>query len=118
MESTSLSQKEKASQKFTTQLALIKQDADALNREHALQKKKIDEINNELIQLENNLQFFSSSSEENPVVIEVTTKIEKLSQQKEALEEKSNAIKSLKRALKKQEEADEAGADGEEIQED
>ncbi|MGB1449150.1 MAG: DUF349 domain-containing protein [Flavobacteriaceae bacterium] len=118
-EATSLSQKEKASQKFTTQLALIKQDIDALNREHALQKKKIDEINNELIQLENNLQFFSSSSEENPVVIEVNAKIKKLSQQKEALEEKSNAIKSLKRALKKQEEAGAAeNAEGEEVLED
>jgi outer membrane murein-binding lipoprotein Lpp len=57
--------------------------------------------------LQNNLQFFSSSSNENPVVVEVTSKIEKLSAQKEALEEKSNAIKSLKRELKKQQEAEE-----------
>ena len=106
-DATTLSAKDKAVQKFNTQLALIKNDATGLNKEHSALKKKIDDINTELIQLQNNLQFFSSSSNENPVVVEVTTKIEKLSAQKEALEEKSNAIKSLKRTLKKQQEAEE-----------
>ena len=106
-DATSLSVKDKAVQKFNTQLALIKNDSSGLNKEHSSLKKKIDEINTELIQLQNNLQFFSSSSNENPVVQEVTTKIEKLSTQKEALEEKTNAIKSLKRLLKKQQEAEE-----------
>ena len=103
-DATSLSAKDIAAQKFNTQLALIKNDASGLNKEHSALKKKIDEINTELIQLQNNLQFFSSSSNENPVVQEVTTKIEKLSTQKEALEEKTKAIKSLKRLLKKQQE--------------
>lgn len=106
-DATSLSAKDKAVQKFNTQLALIKNDASGLNKEHSALKKKIDDINTELIQLQNNLQFFSSSSNENPVVQEVNTKIEKLSAQKEALEEKSNAIKALKRSLKKQQEAEE-----------
>ena len=106
-DATSLSAKDKAVQKFNTQLALIKNDATGLNKEHSALKKKIDDINTELIQLQNNLQFFSSSSNENPVVQEVNTKIEKLSAQKEALEEKSNAIKALKRSLKKQQEAEE-----------
>ncbi len=106
-EATSLSAKDKATQKFNTQLALIKNDEAGLNKEHTFLKKKIDEINTELIQLQNNLQFFSSSSNDNPVVVEVTTKIEKLSAQKEAFEEKTNAIKSLKRNLKKQQQAEE-----------
>ena len=106
-DATSLSAKDKAVQKFNTQLALIKNDTNGLNKEHSALKKKMDEINTELIQLQNNLQFFSSSSNENPVVQEVTTKIEKLSAQKEALEEKTNAIKALKRSLKKQQEAEE-----------
>ena len=86
---------------------MIKNDATGLNKEHSALKMKIDDIKTELIQLQNNLQFFSSSSNENPVVVEVTTKIEKLSAQKEALEVKSNAVKSLKRSLKKQQEAEE-----------
>ena len=106
-EATSLSAKDKATQKFNTQLALIKNDEAGLNKEHTFLKKKIDEINTELIQLQNNLQFFSSSSNDNPVVVEVTSKIEKLSAQKEAFEEKTNAIKSLKRSLKKKQQAEE-----------
>lgn len=98
---TSLSAKDKAAQKFTTQLGLIKSDAEALNKEHLLLKKQIEDISNELIQLQNNLQFFSNSSNENPLVVEVTSKIEKLSLKKGELEEKTNAIKSLKRTLKK-----------------
>ena len=105
-DASSLSAKEKASQKFATQLSLIKNDAEALNKEHTSQKKKIDEIATELIQLQNNLQFFSNSSSDNPVVVEVNNKIELLSNQKEALSEKANAIKSFIRSLKKQEEAD------------
>ncbi|MDC0643039.1 DUF349 domain-containing protein [Flavobacteriaceae bacterium] len=105
-DASSLSAKEKGSQKFATQLSLIKNDAEALNKEHTSQKKKIDEIATELIQLQNNLQFFSNSSSDNPVVVEVNNKIELLSNQKEALSEKANAIKSFIRSLKKQEEAD------------
>ncbi len=101
-EATSLSAKEKAVQKFTTQLSLIKNDAAALNKEHAEQKKKIDEVNTELIQLQNNLQFFSNSSSDNPMVVEVNKKIEQLSKQKEQLSEKTNAIKSFVRNLNKQ----------------
>ena len=56
--------------------------------------------------MQNNLQFFSNSSSDNPVVVEVNNKIELLSNQKEALSEKANAIKSFIRSLKKQEEAD------------
>lgn len=106
-EATSLSAKDKATHKFNTQLALIKNDEAGLNKEHTFLKKKIDEINTELIQLQNNLQFFSSSSNDNPVVVEVTSKIEKLSAQKEAFEEKTNAIKSLKRSLNKKQQAEE-----------
>lgn len=101
-EATSLSAKDKAAQKFTTQLSLIKNDAAALNKEHAEQKKKIDEISTELIQLQNNLQFFSNSSSDNPMVVEVNKKIEQLSKQKEVLSEKTNAIKSFVRNLNKQ----------------
>ena len=106
-DSTSLSAKDKTTQKFSTQLGLIKNDAEALNKEHAFFRKKIEEINTEMIQLENNLQFFSSSSGDNPVVAEVNSKIEKLSRQKALLNDKTNAIKSLKRNLSKQQETKE-----------
>ena len=104
-EATSLSKKEKTAQQFATQLSCIKQDAGELNKEHSQLKKQLDEIGQELIQLENNLQFFSSSSDDNPMLKEVNKKIEQLNQRKTAFEEKANAVKSLKRTLKKQSEA-------------
>jgi len=106
-EATSLSKKEKTAQQFATQLSCIKQNAGELNKEHSQLKKQLDEIAQELIQLENNLQFFSSSSDDNPMLKEVNKKIEQLNQRKTAFEEKANAVKSLKRALKKQSEAQE-----------
>ena len=106
-EVTSLSKKEKTAQQFATQLSCIKQDAGELNKEHSQLKKQLDEIAQELIQLENNLQFFSSSSDDNPMLKEVNKKIEQLNQRKTAFEEKANAVKSLIRALKKQSETQE-----------
>jgi len=112
-EATSLSKKEKTAQQFATQLSCIKEDAQGLNKEHSQLKKQLEEIAQELIQLENNLQFFSSSSEDNPMLKEVNQKIAQLNQQKSNLEEKANAVKSLKRKLIKQnvaeEETQEAG---------
>ena len=106
-EATSLSKKEKTAQQFATQLSCIKEDAQGLNKEHSQLKKQLEEIAQELIQLENNLQFFSSSSEDNPMLKEVNQKIAQLNQQKSNLEEKANAVKSLKRKLIKQNEAEE-----------
>ena len=106
-EATSLSKKEKTAQQFATQLSCIKEDAQGLNKEHSQLKKQLEEIAQELIQLENNLQFFSSSSEDNPMLKEANQKIAQLNQQKSNLEEKANAVKSLKRKLIKQNEAEE-----------
>jgi len=113
---TSLSAKDKAAQQFTTQLLFIRHDAQALNKLHNELRKEVDQLNNERIQLENNLQFFSNSSADNPVVAEVTKKIEQLTQKKAALTEKTNAIKTLKRQLNKKNE--EASSEGEAGQED
>ena len=100
-------QKEKTAQQFATQLSCIKQDAGELNKEHSQLKKAIGRNRTRTIQLENNLQFISSSSDDNPMLKEVNKKIEQLNQRKTAFEEKANAVKSLKRALKKQSEAQE-----------
>ena len=113
-EATSLSKKEKRAQQFATQLSCIKHDAEGLNKEHSTLKRQLEDIANELIQLENNLQFFNSSSDDNPMLKEVNKKIEQLNQQKTALEEKANAIKSLKRALNKQHQAQEEEQEQEE----
>ncbi len=48
-----------------------------LDNEHNFIRKKIDEIKSEVIQLENNLQFFSNVDDNNPLVKDVHKNIEK-----------------------------------------
>lgn len=107
---TKLTSEEKQAARFKTDLILLKDNQEGLNKEHISLNKKIEESNTELIQLQNNLAFFSSTSSENPMVQEVNSKIEKLNQKIEHWKSKLNQIKSLSRALKKQNEAAESDA--------
>lgn len=54
-----------------------KNDRHLLDNEHNFIKKRIDEIKGEINQLENNLLFFSNVDENNPVVRDANTNIEK-----------------------------------------
>lgn len=103
-EDSGLKGKEKAEALFKSRLLLIKGDKAELDREHIDLNKKVEEANNERIQLQNNLAFFSDTSSDNPLVKDVTTKIETLSKNIDDWTEKINALKSFKRSLKKQEE--------------
>ena len=58
------------------QLSKAEDNVRALGNERHYIRKKIEETKNELRQLENNLQFFSNSSEENPLVQAVIKNIE------------------------------------------
>lgn len=64
----------------------------AIANERSFIRKKIDESKNEIRQLENNLQFFSNASEDNPLVKDVIKKVEK---HKEALETWNAKLKKL-----------------------
>jgi hypothetical protein len=48
----------------------------AISNERTFIRRKIDESKNEIRQLENNLQFFSNASEDNPLVKEVIKNID------------------------------------------
>ncbi len=98
---TPLQGEEKSNALFRTDLILIKDNQDGLNKEQILLNKKIEESNNELIQLQNNLSFFSNTSTENPLVKDVNTKIERLTDKIESWKYKLNQIKTLSRELKK-----------------
>ncbi|MBN4070649.1 DUF349 domain-containing protein [Olleya sp. AH-315-F22] len=52
-------------------------DKRLLDNEHNFLRKKIDDIKAEIIQLENNLQFFSNVKDDNPLVKDVHKNIEK-----------------------------------------
>ncbi|GGD57409.1 DUF349 domain-containing protein [Muriicola marianensis] len=88
------------------------QDDYALRKERTFIKRKIDEGKSEINQLENNLQFFSNASEDNPLVKEV---VDKINRQKESLKTwkaKLKKINILQHSLSKEEE-EEASSEGE-----
>ncbi len=86
-------------------------DEYALLKERSFIRRKIDEGKSEINQLENNLQFFSNASEDNPLVKEV---IQKINRQKEALKTwkaKLKKINILQHSLSKEEEEEVASED-------
>ena len=74
------------------QLAKSENNERAISNERTFIKRKIDESNAEIRQLENNLQFFSNASEDNPLVKEVYKNI---SRHKESLETWKTKLKNL-----------------------
>jgi len=52
-------------------------DDQAIRNERVFIRRKISEAQSEIRQLENNLQFFSNASGDNPLVKEVVSKIDK-----------------------------------------
>jgi len=53
------------------------EDKRHLDNEHNFIRKKIDDVKAEINQLENNLQFFSNPTDDNPLVKDVYKNIEK-----------------------------------------
>jgi hypothetical protein len=68
------------------------EDEYAIRNERTFIRRKIDESKNDIRQLENNLQFFSNTSESNPLVKEVVKNIDR---QKEALATWKAKLKKL-----------------------
>ncbi len=75
-------------------------DARALQNEQLFIMRKIDEIQGEIFQLENNIQFFSSSKGNNPFLNEVNKNIER---HKEDLKTWKDKLKQIKNVNKPQE---------------
>ncbi len=81
--------------KYQTKLYFIQNDKNLINEEHKLLRKKVEEITNELNQLENNLEFFSESSTNNPLLVEVNDKIKELNSKKLLIKSKLTQLKSV-----------------------
>ncbi len=81
--------------KYETRLYFIKNDEKLINDEHNQLRKKIEDISSELNQLENNLEFFSESSNSNPLLVEVNNKIKELNAKKTLVECKLKQLKSI-----------------------
>lgn len=72
---------------------LANEDEDAINQEVIFVRKKIEELQLEILQLENNLQFFTNVDENNPLV---RSAIKNINVQKENLEVWKGKLRELK----------------------
>lgn len=97
-EKLSLSKKDTEMMRFNNRLEQMSENDDkrALEQEQYFIRKKIDEVQGEIFQLENNIQFISSSSKgKNPFIEEVQKSIERHKDDLKLWKEKLQQIKNM-----------------------
>lgn len=97
-EKLSLSKKDTEMMRFNNRLEQLNENDNkrALEQEQFFIRKKIDEVQSEIFQLENNIQFISSSSKgENPFIKEVQKNIERHKDDLKLWKEKLQQIKNM-----------------------
>ena len=100
IEKSKLEESDKEEIKTYIKLLLIENNEDELNQEIQNVKKKTDEINTEIRQLENNLEFFSKTSSDNPLFKEVSSKIADLKIRNKFWENRLVSTRQIMRRLK------------------
>lgn len=96
-EKLSLSKKEGDMMRFSNKLEQLvgSDDSRKLENEKIFIIRKIDEIQSEIFQLENNIQFFSNAKKDNPLVKEVLKNIEKHKDELKTWKEKLKQLRNL-----------------------
>lgn len=98
-EKLSLSKKESDMMRFTNRVEALSgsNDTRKLDNEKIFLMRKIDEVQSEIFQLENNIQFFTSkdAKKENPMVAEVRKSIEKHKEELDTLKAKLKQLRSI-----------------------
>lgn len=102
-EKLSLSKKDSEMMRFSNRMESLTENNDTrkLEGEKIFLMRKIDEIQNEIFQLENNIQFFANTrnaKKENSIVLEVRKNIEKHKEEMQILKEKLKQIRNLNQA--------------------
>lgn len=100
-EKLSLSKKETDMMRFNNRIEQLagSDDSRKLENEKVFLMRKIEEVQGEIFQLENNIQFFTNTKnakKENSIVLEVRKNIEKHKEELTVLKEKLKQLRSLK----------------------
>ena len=80
---------------FDFELELSKANSEEINKKIHFIKRKISDLEYESIQFQNNLEFFSSSSSDNPLFKNVSTKIESINEKVEFWRGRLRKIKKV-----------------------
>ncbi len=96
-EKLSLSKKDSEMMRFSNRLDQLSSmdDSRKLENEKIFLMRKIDEVQGEIFQLENNIQFFANAKKENPLVLEVKKNIERHRESMEMWKEKLKQVRSI-----------------------
>ncbi len=96
-EKLSLSKKESEMVRFSNRVGHLAETNDTrkIDNEKIFLMRKIDEVQAEIFQLENNIQFFAHAKKDNPMVAEVRKNIEKHKEELAVLKEKLKQVRSL-----------------------
>ena len=95
IKSLDLDKTEKDNLIFDFELELSKTDSNEINKKIQTIKRKISDLEVESNQFQNNLEFFSSSSSENPLFKNVSTKIESIEKKIEFWRDKLKKIEKV-----------------------
>ena len=96
-EKLSESKKNNEKERYATKLEhLANSDERKLDNEKVFIMRKIDEVQNDILQLENNIQFFAHAKADNPMVKEVKKNIERHREDLKSWKEKLKQIKEIK----------------------
>ena len=87
--------------KFNIKILGIEKDPKKIKNEAQLLKRKIEDINSKVLQLENNIDFFSDSSSKNPLIKDVLEKISDHKNESIFLNNCLSRLKSIERKIKK-----------------
>lgn len=96
-EQLSTSKKEAELMKFQNKLEQLieHKDQGAINKEIIFVQRKIEEIQNDIFQLENNIQFIHGAKSDNPLIKEINKNIERHKDELRLWKEKWNTLKSI-----------------------
>ncbi|WP_292890436.1 DUF349 domain-containing protein [Nonlabens sp.] len=95
--------------KYQNKLASLKSgDNQDFKNERFYLKKRRDEIQDEVRQLENNLQFINAKDDKNPFLVQQRKNISELSKELDVIKEKQKQLNILQRQIQKDEEEDAA----------
>ncbi|RZJ36292.1 MAG: DUF349 domain-containing protein [Flavobacterium sp.] len=97
-EKLSLSKKESEMMRFSNRMESLSESNDTrkLDNEKIFLMRKIDEVQSEIFQLENNIQFFANAKKDNPMVLEVRRNIDKHKEELSTLKAKLKQLRNMK----------------------
>jgi hypothetical protein len=96
-EKLSMSKKDTEMMRFSNRLDQMSEanDSKKIDNEKVFLIRKVEEVQNEIFQLENNIQFFANAKKDNPMVLEVMKNIERHKEDLAMWKEKLKQIRSI-----------------------